>query len=171
MAKEIDESLPLQIKIEVNDNPILIEYYANVSSAHLNMNQGLAPYDDTINQADEAIQNIDVEIDALYERITVLETQKGEYDGVIVDANESRDKIINGYVETLKGLNNTLFEHLHDKVKEPRLLDKTREWDIDLQYMEAFNTIYICEIPKEENMSITPDAGVSDWINDINKPE
>jgi len=164
--------LPVWVKLHTEEeNGPLHEYYNEVADRTQALQQSLAPYDETIDRAEELMANIDDELAALYDRICTLEQQKDELEGVKADAHQSRAKIMGAHGDSLIEYNMGFFKDAAKRYDVPALADENKNWDVDLAYFPIFKTMYIMEILEETSDSIVPDddSDVSDWMGKINK--
>lgn len=168
------ERIPKHIKLKANSEKSgLGNYYNEIHERAITLEQNLAPFNDTIDKAVLTLNNINDELDILYQRAEVLEQQRAELDGVISDARASCSKIEDSHVQALADYNKIFFKELAADFKIPELLDPDRSWTVDLNYFPAFGLIFICESIYEntENplSNDDDDNDVSNWMNDVTK--
>jgi len=152
-------------------NTPISRYFAEMVDRTDALQQSLAPYNDTIDRADKSIETIDAEIDACYERAATLEQQRLELEGVINDANKSRQKISQAHGDSIVEYNQSFFVQAAKDYKVPELADKSKSWDIDFAYYPTFGFVFITEHQAITNENIIPDddeGGMSDWMDSVN---
>lgn len=167
-----EEKLPLCVKLQrgQTETSLLDEFYNEVNSRVISLQENLAPYQETITKANATIKSVNEEIDALYDRITSLEEQNRELLDVVEEAEKTMDKIGETHKQDLYDYNCIMFEKIAKLHKVPQLAEK-RDWAIDFQYYPVFQTIYITETPEEPVCKIVDeddDGSISDWMGNIN---
>lgn len=166
--------LPKHILLRASgENSPLHTYYDEMARRTQALQQNLAPYDETIDRARSSMNNIDEELNALYERIYSLEQQKDELEGVEVDAHQTRAKIMEAHGTSLVEYNTSFFKKAAKEYKVPELADTSKSWDVDLAYFPTFGIMFILEMQEETYESINPDdddpGGMTDWMNNVNQ--
>lgn len=168
------EQLPKMILLQrgEQEKSFLDDYYNGIAERAVTLQQNLAPYDDTINRANESMNRIDEELDALYERAGALEQQRAELLDVVDDTHKSRAKIMGAHGNALIEFNAEFFARAAKEYNVKELADKSKGWNIDLQYYPTFGTIYISEEVADAQESIIPDdddGTMSGWMDNITK--
>ena len=159
------------IQISTTAFPSAAQYCDDVHARAEDLRVNTAPYDETINKVNEAIENIDKECDMMYNRIADLETQRAELIDVGNEAGKTRDNVYAKHRESLGEANAVFFGKLAVQANVPALADLDKDWEVDLNYVDSFQVMYICErLP--EALTSEPGEGLDDdlsnWMNDIN---
>lgn len=160
------------LQISTKAYPLAEQYAQNVADRVEDLRVNTAPFEETINKVNGAIDNIESETDLLYNRIADLETQRAELIDVGNEAAEARDKIVEKHKNSLYEANTEFFTNMAKLTKVEALADLNKTWSVDLNYVDSFGIMYICEdIPQATATSDEGgdlDAGLSGWMDDIN---
>lgn len=159
------------LQINVKAYPLAAQYADDVCARVEDLRVNTAPFEETIEKVNLAIDNIDKETDLLYNRIADLEVQRAELIDVGNEAATSRDNIVEKHKNSLAEANNIFFTKMAKLVKVDALADLDNSWSVDLHYVDSFGIMYICqEIPattsNEDGGDL--DEGLSTWMDDIN---
>jgi len=163
-----DNNSPINIKVQAGENSAVNSYYSDVCLRVDDLHQNLAPHVETTEKAEEAILNIEDELRVLEDRRAVLLQQQSEYEGIVLEANNTHNIILKAHEDGLADANKTLFRALSGIQGCEVLLDESRDWFIDLAHMPTFGLVFISEVLPEDTGE-APDENLSSWMDNINK--
>lgn len=159
------------LQISVKAYPIASGYADDIATRIADLHTNMAPYEETIQQINTAIDKVDKETEMLYNRIADLEEQRTELLDVGDEAAATRDNIVAKHTAAMAEANTVFFTKLSKLIKVDALADLDRSWSVDMSYADSFGVIYICEdIPEAVAPSDdgSVDDGLSNWMDDIN---
>ncbi len=161
----------LQFKFTKENTNGLFKYYAEMEQALIDVNDALKPYSDTISNAEAQLIATRGQIAILSESLDDLIAKEQDLLTSIDELVESEEAVNASHMQACAALNKTFLKMLVDQHPTTTpLLDSTRAWSVDLNYIHSFGELYISEvIPNESEPSEEDDtfSDLSDYMGSV----